>query len=79
MAIAENIYLVKIITFMKVETITYKRVKNLGNYQSETFEATASLDDGDDPRQISQDLKDFVLSQLGLLITEEVTPLPEDF
>lgn len=79
MAIAENVYLVKIITFMKVETITYKRVKNLGNYQSETFEATASLDDGDDPRQISQDLKDFVLSQLGLLITEEVTPLPEDF
>ncbi|MHC5613421.1 MAG: hypothetical protein ACYTXA_21095 [Nostoc sp.] len=49
---------------MKIETITYKRVKNLGNYQSETLEATARLDDGDDPGQTGQYLKDFVLGQL---------------
>lgn len=49
---------------MKIETITCKRVKNLGNYQTETLEVTATLDDGDDPGQTGQYLKDFVLSQL---------------
>jgi len=30
---------------MKVERITYKRVKNLGNYESETLELSAILDE----------------------------------
>lgn len=30
---------------MKIETITYKRVKNLGNYQSETLEVTATVEE----------------------------------
>lgn len=49
---------------MKIETITYKRVKNLGNYQTETFEATATLDDTDNPEQASKDLRLFVNLQL---------------
>lgn len=33
---------------MKVTTITYQRVKNLGNYESERMEMTIELDDDED-------------------------------
>ncbi|MEH2307806.1 hypothetical protein [Nostoc sp.] len=49
---------------MKIETITYKRVKNLGNFQSETFEATATLEEEDLPEQVAEDLMVFVRTQL---------------
>ena len=32
---------------MKYKTITYQRVKNLGNYESKRLELTAELDDDD--------------------------------
>lgn len=32
---------------MQYKTISYKRIKNLGNYQSETVEMSAELDDDD--------------------------------
>ncbi len=41
---------------MKIETITYKRVKNLGNYQTETFEASATLEEDDHPETAAQNL-----------------------
>ncbi|MEH2435202.1 MAG: hypothetical protein V7K25_13265 [Nostoc sp.] len=49
---------------MKIETITYKRVKNLGNYQTETIEMTAVLDQYDDPNDVSQELRELVKNQL---------------
>ncbi|MHC5673940.1 hypothetical protein [Nostoc sp.] len=49
---------------MKIETITYKRVKNLGNYQTETIEMTAVLDQYDDPSVVSQELRELVKNQL---------------
>ncbi|MEH1921786.1 hypothetical protein [Nostoc sp.] len=49
---------------MKIETITYKRVKNLGNYQSETMEVTAVLDQYDEPDKVSQQLRELVKNQL---------------
>ena len=49
---------------MQIKTIHYKRVKSLGNYQSETLEATADLDEGDDPVEASNALRDFVCGQL---------------
>lgn len=49
---------------MKIETIAYKRVKNLGNYQSETFEAIAILEEGEDPHIVASVLKTFVYDQL---------------
>lgn len=33
---------------MKFKTITYQRVKNLGNYESERLELTVDLNDDDD-------------------------------
>lgn len=32
---------------MKIQTISYKRNKNLGNYENEALEATASIDEGE--------------------------------
>lgn len=49
---------------MKIETITYKRVKNLGNYQSETFEVTATVEEGEEAHIVAEALKNFVYGQL---------------
>lgn len=49
---------------MKIETITYKRVKNLGNYENETFQATATVTEADDPETAAKKLREFVNSQL---------------
>jgi hypothetical protein len=53
---------------MKVTTITYKRIKNLGNYQPESFEFTAEVneDQGDLALQVAEQLKFYVLECLGL-------------
>ena len=51
---------------MQYKTISYKRVKNLGNYQSETVEMSVELKDDDDPKQCFEQLKDRVLEALDL-------------
>lgn len=37
---------------MKVTTITYQALKNLGNYESERLEATADVESGEDPMEV---------------------------
>ena len=51
---------------MEVKTITYQRVKNLGNYQSERIEMIAELSADDDVDQCAAELKDKVENALGL-------------
>ncbi len=51
-------------TNMKIETITYKRVKNLGNFENETFQATATLEEGEDEAVAAKRLMSFVIGQL---------------
>ncbi|OUL28299.1 hypothetical protein BV378_07705 [Nostoc sp. RF31YmG] len=57
---------------MKIETITYKRVKNLGNFQTETMEVTATLEE-DHPEEVADNLKIFVKNQLY----PEIPEIPE--
>ncbi|MBW4573589.1 MAG: hypothetical protein KME31_38260 [Tolypothrix carrinoi HA7290-LM1] len=65
---------------MKIETITYKRVKNLGNYQSETFEATATVEEGEEAHIVAEVLKNFVCGQLHRnAIKDDSDELPEGF
>lgn len=52
---------------MKVERITYKRVKNLGNYESETLELSAILDEDELIDDAIQKLKYTVLCNLNLI------------
>lgn len=56
---------------MKIKTIHYKRTKNLGNYENETFEMTAEIDEGDDALKSAEQLQEYVLYMLG--IDQEIT------
>lgn len=58
---------------MNIKTITYKRIKNLGNYQSETLEATAELGENDSPEMELENLRRFVME--GLLTPTELAAL----
>ena len=49
---------------MKVKTITYQRVLNLGNYENKKLEVHAELDDGDDVNQAISDLKEITESNI---------------
>lgn len=49
---------------MPIKTITYKRIKNLGNYESKTLEATSVVNEGDDPITELADLIAFVEHEL---------------
>lgn len=42
---------------MKIKTISYQRVKNLGNYESERLEMSAELFDGEDPEDAAAGLR----------------------
>ncbi|GAX46277.1 hypothetical protein NIES4075_72980 [Tolypothrix sp. NIES-4075] len=64
---------------MKIERITYKRVKNLGNFQSETFEATAIIADSEDPHLAGEELKAFVWAQLDPPVIKNNDDMPEEF
>ncbi|WGV25687.1 hypothetical protein [Halotia branconii] len=48
---------------MRIETITYKRIKNLGNFNSEHLEATAIVSEDDNPDVAADILKEFVLKK----------------
>lgn len=49
---------------MKITSISYQAVKNLGNYESERLEASANVEDGSDPVEEVKNLRRFVHYQL---------------
>lgn len=49
-----------------LRTISYQRVRNLGNYESERLEAVLDLTEGEDPHVAFVRLKRFVEGELGL-------------
>ena len=49
---------------MEIKTITVKEIKNLGNFQSRTIEATGHLVEGDNPSEKAKELIEFVRSEL---------------
>ncbi len=51
---------------MKIVTLTYRRVKNLGNYESESLEAIAQIPDDEDVDEALEDLKEWVELKLGV-------------
>lgn len=66
---------------MKIQTITYQRVKNLGNYESERMEMTAQVDEDDDPNLVALTLKSMVAKELNVEPTanaKEHKTEPED-
>lgn len=61
---------------MQVKTVTYKRVKNLGNYESGTLSAFAELEENEDEFEAIVQLKAIVHQGLGIIDIPEV---PEDY
>jgi len=51
---------------VKTKIISYKRVKNLGNYENETLELTAEIEEWEDPDEAVSVLQARVNSSLGL-------------
>lgn len=50
---------------MKITVVTVRRVFNLGNYQSATYEATAEVGDGESPAAVGEILKGYVYTRGG--------------
>lgn len=51
---------------MNYKTITYKRIKNLGNFESQHLELTAEVDENEDIDAAIESLKSKVHQGLGL-------------
>lgn len=49
---------------MKITVLTYQAVKNTGNYESKRLEASAQLDEGEDPNVAFKLLRDWVHDKL---------------
>lgn len=57
---------------MNIKTISYQRVKNLGNYESERMEMTIELDDDDSVEIAIATIKDTVKKALNILDVEDL-------
>ncbi len=49
---------------MRITTITYSRTINLGNYESKKLEATAEVDNGEDPSVVADTLRAWLVKEL---------------
>ena len=49
---------------MEVTTVTYRRVSNLGNYETEALEVEAIVDEFEEPAEVVAQLRAFVDDQL---------------
>ena len=59
---------------MRIKTITYQKVKNLGNYESERLEMSAQVDEDDEPFLVASELRLMV----NQLLEEPVAKDPEE-
>ena len=57
---------------MEIKTITYQRVKNLGNYESQRMEMTAELGADDNVDQCAAELRKHVEIALGIIKEPEL-------
>ena len=51
---------------MRITTITYARLRNLGRYENERLEATAEVAEGETAEEVARYLRAWVEQQLGL-------------
>ncbi len=57
---------------MRITTIEYRRLVNLGRYENEHLTATAEVAEGDDPSEAAAALRAFVLTQLGVISEQDI-------
>ncbi len=49
---------------MRITTLTYSRMINMGNFESKRLEATCDVDDTENPSEASDDLRNWGLGEL---------------
>ena len=49
----------------EITEVVYQRTVNLGNYESEKLMVTIPVDKADDPKEVADEAKRFVLRQLA--------------
>ena len=59
---------------MIIKSISYQKVKNLGNYESERLEATATISEDESASEAASQLRAFVEFQLETT----VSPFPDE-
>jgi hypothetical protein len=59
---------------MDIKTISYQRVKNIGNYESERFEMTAELNNDENVESAIAILKSTVNKALNIVEIEDQPP-----
>jgi hypothetical protein len=59
---------------MDIKTISYQRVKNIGNYESERFEMTAELNNDENVEGAISILKSTVNKALNIVEIEDQPP-----
>ncbi len=57
---------------MKIETVTFRRVRNLGNYESKTLEFTAGVEEGDVVDEVIRHLMNLTETHLYLEKSPEI-------
>jgi len=62
---------------MVLKSISYRRVRNLGNYETSALEGSVELEPGDDPHESFEWLKNYIHFKLGLLDEKEFNNLTE--
>lgn len=60
---------------MEYKTITYRRVKNLGSYENESFELTVEVTESDNVDQVMDELRQTAFDRLG--VKEQVRDLDD--
>ena len=61
---------------MKVKTVSYKRIKSLGNYQSATLEMHIEVMEGENVDEATKELQDMVDGLLGVPKLSELNKPP---
>lgn len=64
---------------MQYKLIVYKRIKNLGNYESEHLEMSAELEENEEPVEASRHLRRLVNDILKESVYPKVPIKVEDF
>ncbi len=62
---------------MKVRTITYSRLKSLGNYENEKIEVTVEVAKDETPIKVLNEAKAFVKKQFGESLDAETCMKPK--
>lgn len=58
--------------FPIITEITYRRVKNIGNYETETVEAKAFVEDGQPASAVFDYLRQWTLDRLNMLPADNI-------